>query len=414
MRSLIASSRDGKPVVKPLEAALAVFLLAFLFAGCQLPILNPEIPVTGVSLNSESLDLGVGEHAQLIASIAPAKATNKAVSWTSSNGHVAVSSGGLVTAVSEGSAVVTVTTLDGSFTDTCDVAVTAPVAVTGVSLDRESATLPYGASLQLAATVLPAEASNKAVTWSSSGAAAGVSSSGLVTASALGQAVITVTTQDGSFTDTCAITVIPAVSLDLSSVSLNAGQTRSLVATVLPASAPNTSVSWSTSDESVAAVYEGKIIAVSAGSATITATAADGGHTASCVVSVSGSLAHSYAQVFPAATALQNGLNAAIASNDPGATAYCVYVETPEPLLTCHLNGYQSVGYTMNGTVLADVDDEGYVGAMNGAVAFSGGIVTEISYNEADFSASTGTLGIEFADSVTGTYDLATGVFTED
>lgn len=83
-----------------------------------------------------------------------------------------------------------------------------PVAVTGVTLVPDNVSLTEGEIQQLAATVLPANASNRAVTYSSSDeTVATVTSGGLVTAVAAGSATITVTTIDGSFTDTCAVTV---------------------------------------------------------------------------------------------------------------------------------------------------------------------------------------------------------------
>lgn len=83
------------------------------------------VSVTGVSLSKSSLDLKVGDTETLVATISPSNATNKSVTWTSSNTDVAtVSNNGLVTAISNGNATITVTTSDGSFTDTCLVSVT--------------------------------------------------------------------------------------------------------------------------------------------------------------------------------------------------------------------------------------------------------------------------------------------------
>jgi gliding motility-associated-like protein len=140
--------------------------------------------------------------------VAPSNATNKTVSWSSSNTAIAtVSTGGLVTAVAAGTATITVTTQDGSKTATCAVTVTT-VAVTGVTLSPTSTSLSVGATQQLTATIAPTNATNKSVTWSSSNTAiATVSTAGLVTAVAAGTATITVKTTDGSKTATCAVTV---------------------------------------------------------------------------------------------------------------------------------------------------------------------------------------------------------------
>ena len=99
------------------------------------------------------------------------------------------------------------TTVDGNFTATCEITV-ANIPVTSVSVSPTTATLNIGGTQQLTATVLPANATNKSVTWSSSNTAvATVSTSGLVTAVAVGSATITVTTMDGNFTASCGVTV---------------------------------------------------------------------------------------------------------------------------------------------------------------------------------------------------------------
>ena len=81
------------------------------------------------------------------------------------------------------------------------------IAVTGVSLDKETETMTVGGSLTLVATVAPETASNKAVTWTSSVPAVAEVNNGVVSAKAAGDTTITVTTEDGSFTDTCEITI---------------------------------------------------------------------------------------------------------------------------------------------------------------------------------------------------------------
>ena len=171
------------------------------------------VPVTGVTLNEDSHELTVGNTDPLTATVAPANATNKSVTWRSSDPTKAsVDASGLVTAVAEGSATITVTTVDGGYTDTDAITVKPndPVVVraTGVSLNEDSHTLTVGNTDPLTATVSPADATDKSVTWlSSDPTKASVSASGLVTALAVGSATITVTTVDGGYTDTDAITI---------------------------------------------------------------------------------------------------------------------------------------------------------------------------------------------------------------
>jgi hypothetical protein len=86
---------------------------------------SSSVAVTGVTLNPTSLTMEIGDTETLIATVAPSNATNKSVTWSSSNGNVATVSNGVVTAVGVGNATITVTTVDGNKTATCDVTVTA-------------------------------------------------------------------------------------------------------------------------------------------------------------------------------------------------------------------------------------------------------------------------------------------------
>ena len=262
-------------------------------ATCKVTVKKKVISVTGVSLDKTSILLMKGETSQLIATISPSNATNKNVSWRSSSTSIAtVSSSGLITAVGGGTATITVTTEDGTKTATCQVEVR--VHVTGVSLDKTELSLTEGDAWRLTATVNPADAWNRNLSWkSSSTSVATVSSSGLVTAVSEGTATITVTTEDGSKTATCKVTVkkkvisVTGVSLNTTSISLTEGETNQLTATVIPSNATNKNVSWKSSSISVATVSSiGLVKGVSAGTATITVTTVDGGYSATCKVTV--------------------------------------------------------------------------------------------------------------------------------
>ena len=169
---------------------------------------------------------------------------------------------------------------------------TGTVPVTGVSLDKTSYTFnTIGGTIILSATVLPADATNKAIEWASDKTGvATVDASGKVTAVGNGTATITVTTKDQGKKATCTITVAQAVtgiSLSESSLTLNEGQSKTLTATVSPSNAANKSVNWTSTNTGVATVdANGVVTAVSKGTATITATTVDGGKTASCAVTV--------------------------------------------------------------------------------------------------------------------------------
>ena len=165
--------------------------------------------VTGVTLNKNTTTIKVGGTETLTATVEPANATNKAVTWSSSDASIATVKDGVVTAVTPGTAKITVTTVDGNKTATCEVTVTtATVPVTGVTLDPTSLTLDVNQTATLTATITPNDATNQNVTWTSDNPSVATVSGGVVTAVAPGEATITATTQDGSGkTATCTVTV---------------------------------------------------------------------------------------------------------------------------------------------------------------------------------------------------------------
>ncbi len=222
----------------------------------------------------------------------PSTATNKNVTWSSDNEAVAtVDASGNVTGESLGTATITVTAEDGGYQATCEVTVN-PVSVTGITLDKETSEIIIGSSDTLIATVSPADAANQNITWSSSDEGVATVTDGLVESVSVGTTTITVTTEDGNHTDTCAVTVVPipadGVTLNKTSVTLYEGASTILKATVSPDTAANKNVTWQSNNESAVTVdSEGMITAVAAGSATITVTTESGGHTDTCTVTVS-------------------------------------------------------------------------------------------------------------------------------
>lgn len=174
-------------------------------------VLTATVPVTGITLSQKTASMNVGDTKVITGTVAPANATNQAVTYKSSDEKVAtVAENGTVTAVAEGSADITATTADGGFTDKCVVTVTKPtVAVTGVTIDPTTANIEVGKTAKLTATVVPDNATNKATTYKSSNeAVATVAPDGTVTAVSVGTANITATTVDGGFTESCAVTVV--------------------------------------------------------------------------------------------------------------------------------------------------------------------------------------------------------------
>ncbi len=261
-------------------------------ASCTVTVLK-KTEVESMKLNKSSAIIYVGNSTTLTSQVLPSNATFKDVKWSTSDKKVAkVDSNGKVTAVSKGKVTITCTSVDNPMIKkSCTVKVY--VKVTGVKLNKSSAKVYAGQTYQLKATVSPSDASNKKVSWTSSDTKiATVNSKGLVTAKKPGVAYITCKTDNKGFTAKCKITVqklikTKSVKLNKTKLSLYDGKYYQLKATVSPSDASVKTVTYKSSNTSVATVSsKGKIYAVKPGTATITCTTKDTGKTAKCVVTV--------------------------------------------------------------------------------------------------------------------------------
>lgn len=184
-------------------------------------VTTPVVKVSGVKLSAANLKLAVGgEPSTLTATVEPDNATNKNVSWSSSDPTVATVVAGVVTPVKAGAATITVTTEDGDHSAACKVTVIQPA--TGITLDKQKVALVGAAVEQLKAAVVPAEA-NQTVVWKSSNeSVATVDQAGKVTPVSKGTATITASTEDGNYSQDCAVTVSnPATNLAVDQSALN-------------------------------------------------------------------------------------------------------------------------------------------------------------------------------------------------
>lgn len=251
-------------------------------------------PVKGITLSISPKTLYVGDPSlDISATLTPANATDKSLEWSSSDPEVAsIAPGAALRAVIKplkpGKTTITATTKDGGFTASCEVTVKRHVS--GVSLNKASLTLYVGETESLAATVAPEDASDKTVAWSSDNSAVASVSNGKVTANKPGTAVIKVVTNDLSKEAACTVTVkrhAESVELSQKEIKLYLGENRSLTATVLPSDASDKNVTWSSSNPNVATVSTaGNVVSKSVGTTVITVKTADGGHQASCHVTV--------------------------------------------------------------------------------------------------------------------------------
>ena len=247
-------------------------------------------PVTGITLSKEKIEIAKDKSIRLTASLTPVD-TSDELTWTSSNEEVATVEDGVVKAVGLGEA--EIVAMAGSVTKSCPVKVYQ--GVNNITLDVTSHTMTIGDFLQLTATIYPKDAEYKDVIWSSDNEdVAVVDQKGLVQAKAYGKVKITATSKDGGLEAVCNVTVEPVavteVSLNAKAVTLKVGETYQLKETVLPENATDKTVTWTSSNTKAATVSGGAVTAVGTGSAVIIVKTNSGAKTASCTVTVQGSL----------------------------------------------------------------------------------------------------------------------------
>jgi uncharacterized protein YjdB len=275
---------------------------------------DSTVAVTGVIVSRTTASIVAGTSTVVTAEVQPPNATNREVTWKS-NSAVATVSGGTISGVEPGPATITVTTVDGRHTAEVAVTVTAnEVHVTGVTVDLDPpkvVEIPVGASATVTATVAPSDATNPGVTWRSNAENVATVQEGVISGVEPGPATITVTTKDGGHTDSVAVTVtaapvrVTSVTVDTTAVTIKAGETVTVTATVAPSYATNQGVTWRSNAENVATVSGGTITGVAEGAATITVTTEDGGHTAEVAVTVVPKVTRLWAK-----TAIEIGLSA--------------------------------------------------------------------------------------------------------
>lgn len=247
-------------------------------------------PVTQVTLDYNEHTMKIGDTFRLTGVVTPDDATNKTLIWKSSDETVAkVDATGNITAVGSGSATIICQSEDSGVYDYCNVSVYQPV--TGITINTHEMTVRKGTIFWLNATVAPDDAWNKTVVWSSSDTSiATVDQTGMVTAVAPGECVITATSADSAVVDRCTVVVtepVDGISLNITEETIYTGEKIVIIPTVTPIDADNKSVTYVSSDPSVAVVDENGIVTgVSGGSAIILVTTVERGLVASCKITV--------------------------------------------------------------------------------------------------------------------------------
>lgn len=247
------------------------------------PVTDLHILVNEQHVENSILPLKIDQTLQLSAQILPENATYKTVEWSTNDSTVAtVDESGLVTPVGVGETVVTCKATDNSnITTSCKIKVT-PIYISSISIP-ESWEAEVGEILNINAIVLPENATNKTIRWSSSNTfIADVDDNGNVTAKGVGECIVKARTTDGSdLESTCKVTVLPtaieSLSLNETIVNRKVGESFSIEATILPDNATVKTLNWSSSDENIATVDSwGEVTIYNVGECEIHAHTTDG------------------------------------------------------------------------------------------------------------------------------------------
>lgn len=288
----VATVADG--VVTPVKAGAATITVTTedgeYSATCKVTVIQPA---TGITLDKQKVTLVGAATEQLKATVVPAEA-DQTVVWKSSNESVAtVDQAGKVTSVSRGTATITASTGDGNYSQDCAVTVSNPA--TNLTVDQTALNLKKGEEGTVKISLVGAlagEVDETKLALDNTGASKAFKvvdngdGSYTVTALKTGSGSFVITAESLSLTVSVTVTnPVQKVELDKTSLSFTVGDASAkLSATVSPADADDTTVSWASSDSSIATVKDGVVMPLKAGTATITATCGD--KTATCTVAV--------------------------------------------------------------------------------------------------------------------------------
>lgn len=285
-----------KKYIRPILLLLCVILTVGPLAACKKDSGDGDTTTTptttakpkeGLKIDKELIVLAVGQSESLTVTKLSTGEQTLAVIWSTDNDEVArVDTSGKVTALAEGKATITASTIDNKYSVKCEITVSA--SVVGLKLP-EQITLSIGESSKLTAETIPAGI-DVSLKWQSTvDSVVMVSDDGTVTGLMSGTSSVIVSTLDGSYMAACSVTVLNSIvslTFNESTVKLNVGVSKKLDLTVLPADATTAQFTFESSNPNVATVSEGGVVtAVSVGTVTIKCTAQNG-VTASCTVQV--------------------------------------------------------------------------------------------------------------------------------
>ena len=263
-------------------------------ASCTVTVEDPNfVHINEITMKSEEVELKTGETGWVGVTYNPSNATNKVLTWKSSNEKVATVREGTIKAVGLGTATLTATSEDGGKTATCKVTVTdGKKHIESISLKTDSIEMKPGEGKTIYAEYNPSNVDDKTLYWKSSNEKVVTVNEGYAKAIGEGTATVTATSRDGGKTASCKVTVtsgtvkLQSIQISSSTEILTKGEGKTIYVTYNPNNVTDKTLYWSSSNEKVATIKEGYVKAVGEGIATLTARSKDGNKTASCKVVV--------------------------------------------------------------------------------------------------------------------------------
>jgi len=264
----------------------------------ELSIFEKEIKVESISITNANSTLEIGKEITIVTNILPINATNKNMTWNSSNPDIAsIDKTGKVHAIKEGKTTITVTTQDSNKSDKVELSIfetVKEIKVESISITNAKSTLEIGKELTIVANILPINATNKNMTWNSSNPdIASIDKTGKVHAIKKGKTIISVTTEDGKKSDIIELSVfekeikVESISITNANSTLEIGKEITIVANILPINATNKNITWNSSNPEIASIDKtGKVHAIKKGKTIISVTTEDGKKTNSYEISI--------------------------------------------------------------------------------------------------------------------------------
>ena len=261
---------------------------------CEISVVEEIAPIASISIAPANNTLKIGEYVTLQSKVVPDNAEQGLI-WSSSDPSIAKVSGGVVYGNEAGNCTITARSMDtkSKVVATCKIAVVKPVK--SISIIPDTKTLKVSESITLVAKVVPENAQEKGVIWSSSDSEiASVDQMGKITAHKVGKCTITAKTKEERSTvagmcDVIVLKPVESISVTPSSKTLKVGESVTLTATVAPENASENGVTWSSADTNIATIdATGKVTAKKKGTCTITAQTKEDGSSVkgTCTITV--------------------------------------------------------------------------------------------------------------------------------